>query len=85
MLENSQLSQPSWWVRLLIEATWTKTVEVEMLSEDAPPLLPPKVLVDVADGDLPEVDGAARHFTGHLDAGPKELDFSCWLAGMIQD
>ena len=58
---------------------------MKVFLKNAPPLLPPKVLVDVADGDLPEVDGAARHFTGHLDAGPKELDFSCWLAGMIQD
>ena len=58
---------------------------MEVLLKDASPLFPPKDLVDVADGDLPEVDGAARHFTGHLDAGPKELDFSCWLAGMIQD
>ena len=80
MFENGQLSQPSWWVRLLIEATLTKAVKVEVLLKDAPPLLPPKVLVDVADGDLPEVGRAAPHLASHLDAGPKKFDLGCRLA-----
>ena len=80
MFENRQLSQPSWWVRILIEATWTKAVKVEMLLKDAPPLLPAKVLVDVAYGDLPEVGRAARRLAGHLNAGPKKFDLGCRLA-----
>ena len=53
---------------------------MEMLLKDAPPLLPPKVLVDVADGDLPEVGSAAHRLAGHLDAGSNKLDLSCRLA-----
>ena len=53
---------------------------MEVLSKDAPSLLPPKVLVDVADGDLPEVGRAAHRLAGHLDAGPNKLDLGCWLA-----
>ena len=80
MFENCQLSQPSWWVCLLVEATLTKAVKVEVLSKDAPSLLPPKVLVDVADGDLPEVGRAAHRLAGHLDAGSNKLDLGCRLA-----
>ena len=53
---------------------------MEVLSKDAPSLLPPKVLVDVADGDLPEVGRAAHRLAGHLDAGSNKLDLGCRLA-----
>ena len=53
---------------------------MEVLLKHAPPLLPAKVLVDVADGDLPEVGRAAGRLAGHLNARPQKFDLSCWLA-----
>ena len=53
---------------------------MKVFLKNAPPLLPPKVLVDVADGDLPEVGRAAHRLAGHLDAGSNKLDLGCWLA-----
>ena len=67
MFENGQLSQPSWWLHLLVEATLTKALKVKVLLKDAPPLLSPKLLVDVADGDLPQIARAASRLARHLD------------------
>ena len=41
---------------------------MEVLLKVASPLFPPKVLVDVADGDLPEVGRAAARLASHLYA-----------------
>ena len=80
MFENGQLSQPRWWLRLLFEAAWAKAVKVEVLLKNAPPFLPAKVLVDVADGDLPEVGRAAGRLAAHLNARPQKFYLSCRLA-----
>ena len=53
---------------------------MEVLSKHASPLLLPKVLVDVADGDVPEVGRAAGRLAGHHNARPQKFDLCCWLA-----
>ena len=68
MIERRYLSQPRGRVRLLAQTADTEAVEVEVLLKDPPPLVPPKVLVDVADADLSEVGGAPRRLALHLDA-----------------
>ena len=68
MIERRHLSQPRGRVRLLVQTADTEAVEVEVLLKDPSPLVPPKVLVDVADADLPEVGRAPHRLALHLDA-----------------
>ena len=68
MIERRHLSKPRGRVRLLVQTSDTEAFKVEVLLKDPSPLVPPKVLVDVADADLSEVCGAPRRLALHLDA-----------------
>ena len=57
---------------------------MEVLLKDPSPLVPPKVLVDVADADLSEVSCAPRRLAFHLDARPEKSDLCDGLARVVQ-
>ena len=84
MIEGRHLCKPRGRVRLLVQTADTEAVEVEVLLKDPPPLVPPKVLVDVADADLSEVGGAPRRLAPHLDARPEKFDLCGGLARVVQ-
>ena len=84
MIERRHLSKPRGRVRLLVQTADTEAVEVEVLLKDPSPLVPPKVLVDVADADLSEVCGAPRCLALHLDARPDKSDLCGGLARVVQ-
>ena len=84
MIERRHLSKPRGRVRLLAQTADTEAVEVEVLLKDPSPLVPPKVLVDVADADLPEVGRAPRRLALHLDARPDKSDLCGGLARVVQ-
>ena len=84
MIERRHLSKPRGRVRLLVQTADTEAVEVEVLLKDPPPLVPPKVLVDVADAELSEVSCAPRRLAPHLDARPEKSDLCGGLARVVQ-